>query len=61
MLLCLVAFKKYESVLNGISISLSGSIVYLPCFTSISEEEQERVIDSVKKWIKSTIVSFKKL
>ena len=43
-------YKKFPKILNGISNSLSGKIVSLPCSTSINENEQERVIDSVKKW-----------
>lgn len=43
-------YKKFERVLNGTSELLSGSIVSLPCSTSITELEQERVIESVKRW-----------
>ena len=47
-------YKKYNSLLNGISESLSGSIVSLPCSTSLTEEEQERVIDGIRSWHKTS-------
>lgn len=45
-------YKKYKKILNGVSESLSGTIVSLPCFTSMSTKDQERVIQSVKSWNK---------
>ncbi len=43
-------YKNFPSILNGTSESLSGCIVSLPCSTSMTEIEQDRVINSVKKW-----------
>ena len=47
-------YKQYNYLLNGISESLSGSIVSLPCSTSLTESEQERVIDAVRSWSKTS-------
>ena len=43
-------YKIFPKILNGVSNSLSGRIVSLPCSTSISESEQKRVIDIVRRW-----------
>ena len=43
-------YKSYDKYLNGISYKLTGTIVSIPCSTSLNINNQERVIDLIMKW-----------
>ena len=40
------------SILNGTACGLSNKIVSIPCSTSLTKYQQDRVIVSIKKWSK---------
>jgi len=44
------AFGDTDCVLTGVSESLSGSVVSLPCSSSLTEADQQRVIAAVGAW-----------
>ena len=46
-------YKKYKSVLHGIASGLSNKIVSIPCSTSLNNNEQNKVINTVKKWVEN--------
>lgn len=43
-------YAHYDSLLDGVSESLSGRVVSLPCSSSLSEEDQGRVIAALGRW-----------
>ena len=43
-------FTRGPTLLNGVSASLSGRVVSLPCSSSLSEDDQARVIEVVETW-----------
>ncbi|MBE90527.1 MAG: pyridoxal-5'-phosphate-dependent protein [Rhodospirillaceae bacterium] len=50
-------FKSAPKLLNGVSQSLTGRVVSLPCSSQLTEGEQFRVIDVLQKWRGSAINS----
>ena len=50
-------FKSAPKLLNGVSQSLTGRVVSLPCSSQLTEGEQFRVIDVLQKWRGSGIDS----
>ena len=42
-----------KSVLDGVSESISGCVVSLPCSSSLAVEDQARVIESMHRWFAS--------
>lgn len=45
-------YKNYKSILNGTAFGLSNKIISIPCSTSLTKYQQDRVIVSIKKWSK---------
>ena len=43
-------YKKYKSVLYGVASGLSNKIVSIPCSTSLKNDEQNKVINTVESW-----------
>lgn len=43
-------FETAERVLNGVSATLSGTVVSLPCSSSLTEADQARVIAAADAW-----------
>jgi perosamine synthetase len=44
------AWAGAPSLLNGTSRSLSGTVVSLPCSSSLTSEQQDRVLDVLSEW-----------
>ena len=47
-------YGEAPSDLSGVSRSLSGTVVSLPCSSNLSDAEQERVIDAMRGWYATT-------
>ncbi len=45
-----IPYKGFLSELQGNSVELSGSIVSIPCSTSLKNSEQQRVIEALIEW-----------
>ena len=43
-------YSAYESVLRGVSQSLSGRVVSLPCSSSLTDEQQVKVLSALEDW-----------
>ena len=43
-------YKKYIKHLNGVSHRLSGTIISIPCSSSLKEEDQMKVIKLIMNW-----------
>ena len=51
-----IPYKKYDKYLIGVSKKLSGTIVSIPCSSSLKTSDQERVIELIMKWKGSKII-----
>ena len=45
-------YKNYLSITNKVATSLSGTIVTLPCSTSLTKHDQQAVIEETLNWVK---------
>ena len=45
-----IPYKGFLNELQGNSVELSGSIVSIPCSTSLKNSEQQRVIEALIEW-----------
>jgi dTDP-4-amino-4,6-dideoxygalactose transaminase len=43
-------YRNHPSLLSGVSESLSGHVVSLPCSSHLTTAEQERIIDALNVW-----------
>ena len=43
-------YKKYIKHLNGVSHRLSGTIISIPCSSSLKEKDQMKVIKLIMNW-----------
>ena len=43
-------YRNYETILSGVSDKLSGTVLSLPCSSSIPAKDQLKVIEVLKKW-----------
>lgn len=43
-------YAESDTVLNGVSESISGRVVSLPCSSSLTPEDQDRVIAALRRW-----------
>jgi len=43
-------YQEFSAELNGVSRALSGRVVSLPCSHSLTDVQQNRVIDSIDAW-----------
>ena len=45
--------KFYLSITNKVATSLSGTIVTLPCSTSLTKHDQQAVIEETLNWVET--------
>jgi perosamine synthetase len=43
-------FSQAPKLLSGVSASLTGRVISLPCSSHLGEDDQSRVIDVIKRW-----------